>query len=173
MAPAWAGDRAAGSAVSLSTPVMTTAPRKLNSKPKDRATRVAAWLTGFPAAAPSSSSHASQRLVTWIRSAHPVPMSALRERMNRVPPPGRSTSLGGPSTGMRRAFTACPRAVRGTPAVPQPGVVRAGRADGLGPGDGGTYGQAELVREQRRRNVGGERGPGGVTGQQHAADADW
>jgi hypothetical protein len=51
MAPAWAGYRAAGSAVSLSTPTTTTGPRKLNSKPKDRATRVAAWLTGFPAAA--------------------------------------------------------------------------------------------------------------------------
>jgi hypothetical protein len=113
MAPAWAGDRATGSAVSLSTPTMTTGPRKLNSKPKRRATRVAAWLTCFPAAAPSSSSQASQRLVTWIRSAQSVPMSALRERMNRVAPPGRSTSLGGPSTGMRRAFTARSRAGRG------------------------------------------------------------
>jgi Protein of unknown function (Hypoth_ymh) len=113
MAPAWAGVRAAGSAVSLSSPVMITVPRKLNSKPKDRATRVAAWLTGFPAAAPSSSSQASQRLVTWIRSAHRVPMSVLSERMNRVPPgPGRSTSLGGPSTGMSRAFTYCAPGLR-------------------------------------------------------------
>jgi hypothetical protein len=50
---------------------------------------VAAWLTGLSrTAALSSFSQASQLLVTWIRSAHRVPMSALRERMNRVPPPG-------------------------------------------------------------------------------------
>jgi hypothetical protein len=56
---------------------MTTVPQKLNWAPKERATRVAARLTGFPAAAPSSSSQASQRLVIQIRSAHRVPMSAL------------------------------------------------------------------------------------------------
>ena len=67
---------------------------------------MAAWLTGFPAAAPSSSSQASQRPVTWIRSAHRVPMSILSECMNQASPVrGRLTSLVGPSTGMSRAFT--------------------------------------------------------------------
>src|SRR5215468_10875574 len=77
--------------------------------PKERATRVAARLAGFPAAVPSSSSHASQRLVIQILSAHRVPMSALSEHMNWVPPPsGRSTVLGGPAVGMSRAFTSPP-----------------------------------------------------------------
>ncbi len=67
----------------------------------------------FPADAPFSSSQASQRLVIQIRSAQSVPMSSLSERMNREPPPpGKATSLGGPSTGMRSAFTAPPGASR-------------------------------------------------------------
>jgi hypothetical protein len=80
-------------------------PGRLDCQPKDRARRVAPWLTGFPADLPSSSSQASQRSVIQSRSAQSAPMSALSEFMNWVPPPsGRSTSLGASSTGMSRAF---------------------------------------------------------------------
>jgi hypothetical protein len=65
---------------------MTTVPIRLNSQPKDRARRVAAWLTCFPADLPFSSSHASHRVVIQIRSAQSVPMRFLSDRMNRAPP---------------------------------------------------------------------------------------
>ena len=107
------GVRVADAVVSLSSPVMTTVPRRLNWAPNAWTTRVAAWLTGFPVAAPSSSSQASHRSVIQIRSAHSVPMSALSERMNRMPPPSaRSATFGGPSTGTSRAFTTGPGAVQ-------------------------------------------------------------
>ena len=112
-ASTWLGVRVADAVVSLSSPVMTTVPRRLNWAPNAWTTRVAAWLTGFPVAAPSSSSQASHRSVIQIRSAHSVPISALSERMNRMPPPSaRSTAFGGPSTGTSRAFTTGPGAVQ-------------------------------------------------------------
>jgi hypothetical protein len=56
---------------------MTVTPSRLSCQPNERASSVAAWLTGFPAAAPFSSSQASQWPVTQILSTHRAPMSAL------------------------------------------------------------------------------------------------
>lgn len=54
---------------------MTTVPQRLNRAPKAAATRVAAWLTAFPAAQPFSSSQNSRRSVIRIRSTHSAPTS--------------------------------------------------------------------------------------------------